>query len=286
VEKVSEQTIIATAEELLREANGELRLVSARKVAKRSGGGNQRVNEIVAAWRERKAGETSKLDPVEGPEPLVPDAVSLAIEEATAKLRNLGPLVARLIEEATRIERQRCDREIAMEQERMKAVVEEREKDLAAAMDESRGYSEDLDRLEMERADLEARLEDQHKDLSAEREEKARQTEELNELQKELLEAERREERAAAEATRQKELLGASERTVTKLEAQLTAAIEAHRHELAEGRRAHREELDAFRTDYKDLQGQVRETAAELSNAQATIRQLREQLTHGQSAKK
>lgn len=209
---------------------------------------------------------------------MVPDAVSHAIEEATEKLRNLGPLVGRLIEEAARVERQRCDREIAVEQERAKTAIEEKEKDLAAVREESHGYSEDLDRLETERADLEARLEDQRKELSEEREAKAGLSEELKAFREELAEAKRQEERATAEAARQKELLEVAERTATKLEAQLTAATEAHRSDLAESRRTHREELDAFRSDYKDIQKQARETAAELSEAQATIRQLREQL--------
>lgn len=281
VEKVSEQEIIAAAEELLNEANGELRRVSARQVQKRSGGSNKRVNEIVGAWKGRKAGAPTKPDPVEGPDPVVPDAVSQAIEEATEKLRNLGPLVGRLIEEAARSERQRCDREIAMEQERATTAIEEREKDLAAAQEESHGYSEDLDRLETERANLEARLEDHRKELSEEREAKAGLSEELKELRTNLSEAERLKDRATAEAARQKDLLEVSERTVTKLEGQLTAATEAHRNDLAESRRAQREELDAFRSDYKDIQTQARETAAELSEAKATIRQLREQISQG-----
>ncbi len=277
VEKVSEQEIIGAAEELLNQANGELRRVSARQVQKRSGGSNKRVNEIVGAWRARKAGEPPKPNPTEGPEPVVPDAVSQVIEEAAEKLRNLGPLVGRLIEEAARTERQRCDREIAVEQERAKTAIEEWEKDLAAAREESHGYSEDLDRLETEKADLDARLEDQRKELSEERKANAGLTEELKELRAKLAEAERQGERATAEAARQKELLEVSERTVTKLETQLTATTETHRSDLAESRQAHREELDAFRSDYKDIQKQVRETAAELSEAQATIRQLREQ---------
>lgn len=281
VEKVSEQEIIEAAENLLNEVNGELRRVSARQVLKRSKGSNKRVNEIVASWRERKAGELSKPDLAEGPEPVVPDAVSQAIEEATEKLRNLGPLVGRLIEEAARIERQRCDREIAVEQERAKTAIVEKEKDLAAVREESHGYAEDLDRLETERSDLEARLEDQRKELSDEREAKAGLTEELKELRAKLAEVERQEERAAADAARQKDLLEVSERTATKLEVQLTATSEAYRSDLAESRRAHREELDAFRSDYKDIQKQARETAAELSKAQATIQQLREQIDGG-----
>tara|TARA_B100002049_G_scaffold126596_1_gene93631 strand:+ start:2121 stop:3011 length:891 start_codon:yes stop_codon:yes gene_type:complete len=280
VEKVSEQEIIDAAENLLTEANGELRRVSARQVRERVGGGSQRVNEIVAVWRERKAGEPSNPGPAEGPEPMVPDAVSHAVEEATEKLRNLGPLVGRLIEEATRTERQRCDREIAMEQERAKTAIEEKEKDLIAAREESRGYSEDLDRVETERDDLNAQLGDQRKELSEEREVNAALSKELKELQAKLTEAERREERAIAEATRQKDLLEASERTVTKLEAQLTAVSEAHRSDLAESRRLHREEMDAFRSDYRDIQKQARKTAADLSEAQTTVRQLRERIAN------
>jgi DNA repair exonuclease SbcCD ATPase subunit len=281
VEKVSEQEIIEAAENLLNEANGELRRVSARQVQKRSGGSNKRINEIVGAWKERKAGEPSMPDPGEGPAPMVPDAVSQAIEEATEKLRNLGPLVGGLIEEAARTERQRCDREIALEQERSKAAIEEKEKDLAAAHDESHAYSEDLDRLESERADLEARLEDQRTELSEEREAKVGLTEELKKNRAKLAEAERQEERATAEAARQKELVEVSERATTKLEAQLTAASKAHRNDIAESRRVHREELEAFRVDYKDIQKQARETASELSEANATIRHLREQLSQG-----
>lgn len=276
VEKVSELEIIDAAENLLKEANGELRRVSARQVRERAGGGSQRVNEIVSIWREKKAGEPPKLGPIEGPEPVVPDAVSHAVGETMEKLRNLGPLVGRLIEEAARTERQRCDREIAVEQERAKTAIEEKEKDLTAAREENRGYSEDLDHIETERANLEARLEGQRKELSEEREAKADLIEELEKLRAKLAEAERQEERATAEAARQKDLREVSERAATKLEAQLTAATEGHRSDLAESRRAHREELDAFRSDYKDIQTQARKTATELSEAQATIRQLRD----------
>ena len=280
VEKVSEQEILEAAGDLLKEANGELRRVSARQVQKRSGGSNKRVNEIVGAWKERKAGTPSKPDPAEGPDPVVPDAVGQAIEEATEKLRNLGPLVGRLIEESARTERQRSDHEIAVEQQKAKAAIEEKEKDLAAAQEESHGYSEDLDRLETEQADLNARLEDQRKDLSKEREAKADQSEELKELRSKLAEAERKEERATEEAARQKELLERSDQTVAKLEAQLESVSETHRSDPADNRRAHRQELEAFRSDYKDIQEKARETAAELSEARATIQQLRDQLPH------
>tara|TARA_R100000322_G_scaffold167677_2_gene135995 strand:- start:829 stop:1077 length:249 start_codon:yes stop_codon:yes gene_type:complete len=68
---------------------------------------------------------------------------------------------------------------------------------------------------------------------------------------------------------------------VTKLEGQLAAASEAHRKDLAESCRAHREELDAFRLDYKEIETQARETAAGLSKAKEIIRQLRlETKTH------
>ena len=159
VEKVSEQKIIQTAEEMLIEANGELRKVSARQVQKRIGGGNKRVNEIVGTWQRRKSEDVPKPSSGDLPEPAVPDVVARALEETTAKLHELGPLVARLIEDATRAERQRCDREIATEQERASAAIEEMQKDADAARQESHGYSEDLDRLEEEKAELLRRLE-------------------------------------------------------------------------------------------------------------------------------
>lgn len=281
VEKVSEQEIIEAAENLLNEANGELRRVSARQVRKRSGGSSKRVNEIVDVWNERKAGEPPMPNPAEGPAPIVPDAVSQAIEEATEKLCNLGPLVGRLIEEAARTERQRCDREIALEQERSKTAIEDKEKDLVAARAENHGYSEDVDRLENEQADLESLMESQRTELSEERDAKARLTEELKENRAKLADAERQEERSTAEAARQKELVEVTERATTKLESQLTASSEAHRKDIAESRRVHREELEAFRVDYNDIQKQARESASELSEAKATIRHLREQLSRG-----
>lgn len=253
IEKISERAIIETAEALLIEEHGEWRRVSARKVQKRTGGSNQRVNELISAWREQKAAAARAPLSAEGPELDVPDPIRRVLDETTTKLQELGLSVARLIDEAVRAERQRCDRDVALEQDRAKAAIEMIKKDLQAAQIESLGYSKDLDRIES--------------GLAAERKAKADLAEEMEKLRVKLADAERNEKIATAQAEKQSEL-----RQITDLR---QAQFEA---QLAENSDAYKNELEAFREDYREAQKLAREKAAELSEANSTIRQLRKQL--------
>ncbi len=278
VEKVSEQEIIQTAEAMLIEANGELRRVSARQVQERIGGSNKRVNEIVGAWKRQKAEDATKPSSVKLPEPAVPDIVTRALDEATGKVRDLGPLVARLIEDASRAERQRCDREIATERERASSAIDETQKDADAARQESHGYSEDLDRLEEEKAELLGRLKTLHIELSAERSKTEVLNSDMDLMQKERAQSDLRAEQASAEAEKQRELREVCDRNASRMEAQLLAMSDTHRNELSDMRDRHRQEVESFRADYKEAESRARDSAVKLSEANATIHRLHEQL--------
>ncbi len=285
VEKVSEQEIIQTAEAMLIEANGELRRVSARQVQERIGGSNKRVNEIVGAWKRRKAEDAATPSSMDLPEPAVPDMVTRALDEAIGKLRELGPLVARLIEDATRAERQRCDREIATERERASAAIDEMQKDTEAARQESHGYSEDLDRLEEEKAELLGRLETLQNDLSEERSKTEVLNSDMDLVKKERTQSDLRAEQASAEATKQRELREACDRNASRMEAQLSAMSDTHRNELSDMRDRHRQEVETYRADYKEAESRARDSAVKLSEANATIHRLQEQLARTPEAR-
>lgn len=278
VEKVSEEEIIRAAETMLTEVGEDLRQVSARMVRRRAGGGSGRVNEIVAEWKKRKKEEGTQPIHVDAPEPEVPDVVTRALDEAAVRIRGLGPLVAGLIEAAGRSERQRCSREIAAEQERANASLEEARMDTAAAQKDCQGYSEDVDRLEAERSRLLDQVGVLGKELSAEREQTESLTKDMEALKKKFDQSEIREQQARTEAERQKELREVSDRNLSKLEVQLDANDAAHRKELSDDRKAHREELAAFRADTKETEDRARSAAADLSAANATIHQLQEQV--------
>lgn len=281
VEKVSEQEIIDVAETMLTEVGGDLRSVSARQVRERSGGSNKRVNEIVAAWKERTKGQAARPALIDAPEPAVPDLVAQSLREACDKIRDLGPLVAGLIEAATRAERLRFNREIAAEQQRTTALIEEVRKDAEAAREESHGYSEDLDRLEEEKSALRERLDAVEKDLATTREKTASLSVDTERLQKGIARVGVRAEQATAEGARQKELRELSDRALSRLEAQLAASSDAHRQEMSDAREARRQEMQAFRADYKDAEERARRAAAALSEANATIRRLEEPQSGG-----
>lgn len=283
--EVSEEEILEAAEALL-EQEGSIGKVSARKVVQTVGGGNQRVSRIIRQWKEERS-QGPRLQEVEQVSSPVPDAVTYVIEEANAKIAELGPLVARLIDTAIQTERRRSEMAVASEREAARAAVEAVEQRLQEAADNGDEFAGDLDEALKQSAELASQVETLHASLAQERSEVSRLSAEVERLEASSAEVEGRAVQAETRAAETRELYERAERARSDLETRIGAISEAHATALKDERDARRSEFremqEAFGARAVQAEAAAEEAIAQLREAKETVAVLEKRLREASS---